>query len=63
MSKNSNDKAARDNRANQRNPEHPAYHQSRGSSSDQAQDLAKHRQSALDNHADQLNPNNKKTKG
>lgn len=38
MSKSS--KSARDNRANQLNPRHPAYHQSRGSGPDEAQRMA-----------------------
>ena len=51
-------KAARDNRANQLNPAHPAYHRARGLTPNQAQDQATHSQPALDNHANQLNPNN-----
>ena len=45
-----------DNRANQLNPQHPAYHQSRGVPADEAQQRASHDPSALDNHANQLNP-------
>lgn len=45
-----------DNRANQLNPEHPAYYQSRGISPDQASALAQGAQAHLDNHANQLNP-------
>jgi hypothetical protein len=41
MSKQSLPKAARDNRANQLNPNHPAYHQSRGASPSQATDAVK----------------------
>ena len=55
-------KSARDNRANQLNPSHPAYHQSRGVPSDQAQRIAEQSKPALDNHANQLNPNNAATK-
>ena len=33
-------KSARDNRANQLNPTHPAYHQSRGNGPDEAQRMA-----------------------
>ena len=55
MSKSS--KSARDNRANQLNPGHPAYHQSRGASPNEAQRVAEHSKSALDNRANQLNPN------
>lgn len=33
-------KSARDNRANQLNPIHPAYHRSRGASSTEAQHMA-----------------------
>ena len=51
-------KSARDNRANQLNPTHPAYHRSRGVSPEQAQSRASHSKAALDNHANQLNPNN-----
>lgn len=50
-------KEARDNRANQLNSAHPAYHQARGASRSEAEYLASHSQAALDNHADQLNPN------
>jgi hypothetical protein len=54
----SSEKIARDNRANQLNPHHPAYHLSRGCSPAEALDLAAHFQPALDNHGNQLNPNN-----
>ena len=57
MAKKSPSKGARDNRANQLNPAHPAYHQSRGVPAEQAESLATHAQPALDNHANQLNPN------
>lgn len=55
MSKSS--KSALDNRANQLNPNHPAYHQSRGNSVIEAQRMARLYQPSLDNHANQLNPN------
>ncbi len=58
MAKPTLSKAAQDNRANQRNPAHPAYHQSRGASAEEAESLATHAQPVLDNHANQLNPNN-----
>jgi hypothetical protein len=45
-----------DNRANQLNPNHPAYHSSRGASTEAATDKAGHHQPALDNHCNQLNP-------
>lgn len=51
-------KGARNNRANQLNPAHPAYHRSRGLSADEAEALAAQAQPALDNRAKQLNPNN-----
>ena len=51
-------KAAQTNRANQLNPTHPAYHQSRGASFDEAAAAAKSSKPALDNRANQLNPNN-----
>lgn len=53
---------ARDNRANQLNPTHPAYHQSRGVRSDEAQRMAEQSKPALDNRANQLNPNHAITK-
>ena len=59
---NQSSKNARDNRANQLNPNHPAYHQSRGIPSDQAQRTAEQIEPALDNRANQLNPNNAATK-
>lgn len=58
MAKSSLSKAAQDNRANQLNPAHPAYHRSRGVPAEEAESLAAHAQPALDNHANQLNPNN-----
>lgn len=54
MSKSS--KTVRDNRANQRNPTHPAYHQSRGVSPSEAQRRAAQSKPARDNRANQLNP-------
>ncbi len=56
MSKHS--KIARDNRANQLNPTHPAFHQSRVVSADQVQAMAELSKTARDNRANQLNPNN-----
>ncbi len=53
MSKHS--KIARDNRANQLNPTHPAFHQSRAVSADQAQAMA---ELARDNCTNELKPNN-----
>lgn len=58
MTKTASSNHARDNRANQLNPNHPAYHSSRGHAPGEAQRLAGHDKSALDNHANQLNPNN-----
>ncbi len=58
MPKRSPSKAARDNRANQLNPTHPAYYRARGVSAEKAKSLAAHAKAALDNHANQLNPNN-----
>ncbi|HEY8379402.1 MAG TPA: hypothetical protein VIK91_23080 [Nannocystis sp.] len=58
MSKTDPSKAAQDNRANQLNPTHPAYHRSRGASEGEAADQAAHSKPALDNRANQLNPNN-----
>jgi len=58
MAKRSTSKAARDNRANQLNPTHPAYYRARGVPADKAKSLAAHAKPALDNHANQLNPNN-----
>jgi hypothetical protein len=40
--KNTSEKQAADNRANQLNPRHPAYHLSRGASSEEAERLAAH---------------------
>lgn len=58
MSKTDPSKAAQDNRANQLNPTHPAYHRSRGASESEAEDQAAHSKPVLDNRANQLNPNN-----
>jgi hypothetical protein len=49
---------ARDNRANQLNPAHPAYHLSRGATSREAEFLAAHYKATLDNRAKQLDPIN-----
>ncbi len=48
---------AQDNRANQLNPTHPAYHRSRGISVNEAQGAAAQSKAVLDNRANQLNPN------
>lgn len=58
MSKHHRPPSARDNRANQLNPIHPAYHRSRGLSPSEAADAAAHPKTVLDNRANQLNPNN-----
>lgn len=58
MKKASAARSAQDNRANQLNPDHPAYHRSRGTAPDEARYLAAHSPLALDNLANQLNPNN-----
>ncbi len=50
-------KHARDRRANQLNPTHPAYYRSRGASPDEAKLRAEHSKSLLDNRSTQLNPN------
>lgn len=62
-SKTNASKAARDNRANQLNPTHPAYHRSRGHDAPTSSQLASHDKSVLDNHSNQLNPNNPLYKG
>lgn len=51
-------KSAQDNRANQLNPTHPAYHRSRGAAPGEAQRMAGQSKPAADNRANQLNPNN-----
>lgn len=56
MSKSDPSKAAQDNRANQLNPTHPAYHRARGASESEAADQAAQSQPVLDNRANQLNP-------
>ena len=48
-------KSARDNRANQLNPTHRAYHRSRGASTTGAQDQASRSKPVLDNRSVQLN--------
>ena len=58
MSKTDPSKAAQDNRANQLNPTHPAYHRSRGVSESEAVEQAGQSKPVLDNRANQLNPNN-----
>lgn len=57
MAKKSLSRGARDNRANQLNPAHPAYHQSCGVPAEQAGSLAAHVQPALDDHANLVDPN------
>lgn len=52
----SRSKAARDNRANQLNPTHPAYHRSRGASQAEAKRSARTSKSVKDNRSRQLNP-------
>ncbi len=49
-------KCALDNRANQLNPCHPAYHLSRGATVPEAQALAAQSKPVLDNRSGQLNP-------
>lgn len=56
MSKTDPSKAAQDNRANQLNPTHPAYHRSRGVSESEAVEQAGQSKPVLDNRANQLNP-------
>lgn len=53
MSKSS--KSVRDNRANQLNRTHPAYHQSRGASPGEAQRMAEQSKPVRDNPANQPN--------
>lgn len=53
----SRSKAARDNRANQLNPTHAAYHRSRGISSSEAAQSAASTKPVLNNRSRQLNPN------
>lgn len=55
MSK-SRSKSARDNRANQLNPNHPAYHRSRGAAPSKAARDARSHPPARDNRSRQLNP-------
>lgn len=50
------DPAARNNRANQLNPTHPAFYLSRGFSAAEAAERAAHSKPALDNRSRQLNP-------
>lgn len=51
MSSKSPPQAAQDNRANQLNPVHPAYHRSRGESPPAADAAAAQAQAAADNRA------------
>ena len=55
---NPTDKSTVDNRANQLNPTHPAYHQSRGSVEPAATSQATGQPAVVNNRANQLNPNN-----
>lgn len=57
MSRNRDDKAAQDNRANQLNPNNDAYWSSRGLDRP-ADDFEDDEKAARDNRANQLNPNN-----
>lgn len=52
----SDSKAARDNRANQLNPTHPAYHRSRGASPAEASRSVGMSKPVNDNRSRQLNP-------
>lgn len=54
----SNSQHERDNRANQLNPTHPAYYQSRGVTADEAQQMAETSRATQNNRSNQLNPNN-----
>lgn len=56
-------KAALDNRANQLNPQHPAYHRARGLSGGQAVKAAQHEPTKIGKSADQLNPNSRLCEG
>lgn len=58
MSKSDPSKAAQDNRANQLNSTHPAYHRSRGASESEAVEQVEQSKPVLDNRANQLNQNN-----
>jgi hypothetical protein len=62
MSKKKSDPASAtlDNRANQLNPEHPAYYRSRGVPPTKATERAAHARSALDNRSRQLNPSDER---
>lgn len=51
-------KCALDNRANQLNPCHPAYHLSRGATVPEAQARAAQSKPVLDHRSQQFNPNN-----
>ena len=63
MGKSNRSKAAQDNRANQLNPEHSAYHRARGTSKEAASKEARSSKTCLDNRSNQLNPNNPKHTG
>ena len=52
----SHSKVARDNRANQLNPTHPAYYLSRGASQPEANRSAETSKPVNDNRSRQLNP-------
>ena len=62
MSRNRDDKAARDNRAYQLNPNNDAYWDSRGMERP-ASDFEDDEKAARDNRANQLNPNNPAYRG
>jgi len=51
-------KAVLDNRSNQLNPQHQAYHRARGRTEGAALKAAQHEPSRIKNRAIQLNPNN-----
>jgi hypothetical protein len=56
-------KESQANRGDQLNPSHSAHGQSRGLTKEQANHAASHNKAALDNRANQLNPNHAKSKG
>ncbi len=58
MAKKSLSKGALNNRANQLNPNHPAFHRSRGATTREAESVPTHTHPAVDNRANQINPNN-----
>lgn len=63
MGKSDRSKSAQDNRANQLNPTHPAYHRSRGTSQEAAPKQASSSKEVRDNRSKQLNPNNPEYSG